>query len=74
MASIRLPEAMETRLEALAKATRRSKSFYVKEALTHYLEDMEDAYMAQDRKLDPNPVYYTTQEVLKRLRAKPKKK
>ncbi|CAA6801528.1 MAG: Unknown protein [uncultured Sulfurovum sp.] len=44
MISIRLPKEMEARIERLAKSTQRSKSFFVKEALSNYLEDMEDYY------------------------------
>jgi RHH-type rel operon transcriptional repressor/antitoxin RelB len=44
--ALRLPPEVEERLEALAKATGRSKSFYVREALLEHLDDMEDAYLA----------------------------
>ncbi|MDQ7046473.1 MAG: ribbon-helix-helix domain-containing protein [Sulfurovum sp.] len=44
MISIRLPEEMEIRIIRLAESTRRSKSFFVKEALNNYLDDMEDYY------------------------------
>lgn len=47
MLSVRLPEDIEERLEALAKATGRSKTYYVRAALIEKLEDMEDLYMAQ---------------------------
>lgn len=47
MLSVRLPEELEQRLEALAKATGRSKTYYVREALAAKLEDMEDLYMAE---------------------------
>jgi RHH-type rel operon transcriptional repressor/antitoxin RelB len=47
MLAIRLPEEIETRLDALAKATGRTKSFYVREAILTHLEDMEDAYLAE---------------------------
>ncbi len=46
MIALRLPPEVEERLEALAKATGRSKSFYVREALLEHLDDMEDAYLA----------------------------
>jgi len=45
--SVRLPEEMEQRLDYLAKKTGRKKSFYVKEALMNYLEDLEDIYLAE---------------------------
>lgn len=47
MLSVRLPEELEQRLEALAKATGRSKTYYVRQALIEKLEDMEDLYMAE---------------------------
>jgi RHH-type transcriptional regulator, rel operon repressor / antitoxin RelB len=47
MLSVRLPEDIEQRLDALAKATGRSKTYYVRAALVEKLEDMEDLYMAE---------------------------
>ena len=38
---------MERRLDMLATATQRSKSFYVCEALERCLADLEDAYLAE---------------------------
>ncbi|ABB33775.1 CopG domain protein DNA-binding domain protein [Geobacter metallireducens RCH3] len=49
MLAIRLPEEIETRLDSLAKATGRSKSYYVREALVEYLDDLEDIYLAEKR-------------------------
>ncbi|MDR1398023.1 MAG: ribbon-helix-helix protein, CopG family [Desulfarculales bacterium] len=46
MLTVRLPEELETRLTLLAIATKRSKSFYVREALDRTIEDIEDAYLA----------------------------
>jgi RHH-type rel operon transcriptional repressor/antitoxin RelB len=37
MLAIRLPEEIENRLNALAKETGRSKSFYVREAILEHL-------------------------------------
>lgn len=67
MASIRLPEEIESRLNNLCQLTHRSKSFYVKEALSRYLEDMEDAYIALDRIARPNRKLLTTEEILNKL-------
>jgi RHH-type rel operon transcriptional repressor/antitoxin RelB len=47
MLTIRLPEKMEARLNVLADATKRPKSFYVREALERSLEDIEDVYLAE---------------------------
>jgi RHH-type rel operon transcriptional repressor/antitoxin RelB len=51
MVAIRLPPEIENRLDALAKATGRSKAYYVREAIIEYLGDLEDLYLAQ-RRLD----------------------
>ena len=53
MLSVRLPEEMEARITRLAESTQRSKSFFVKEALNNYLEDMEDYYDVLKRQNDP---------------------
>ena len=47
MLTIRLPDNLEKRLNALAVATKRPKSYYVREALERVIEDMEDAYLAE---------------------------
>jgi len=47
MLAIRLPEDIEARLETLAKRTGRSKTFYARQAILEYLEDMEDLYLAE---------------------------
>ena len=46
MLALRLPPEIEERLDALAKATGRTKSFYVREAILEHLEEMEDVYLA----------------------------
>ena len=45
MLSVRLPEEIEVRLQALAKATGRSKSYYARQAILEKLDEMEDAYL-----------------------------
>ena len=54
MLAIRLPEDIEARLDNLAKRTGRSKTFYAREAILEYLDDMEDLYLAEQvvRRLD----------------------
>lgn len=47
MLAIRLPESIEKRLDALAKETGRTKSFYVREAILEHLDDLEDIYLAE---------------------------
>ncbi len=48
MLAIRLPQAIENRLEKLAQRTGRTKTFYVREALLQHLEDLEDIYLAEN--------------------------
>jgi len=47
--SIRIPDDTNKRLTALAQATGRTKAFYIKQALSEYLDDLEDIYLAQKR-------------------------
>jgi len=52
MLAIRLPKEIEARLEALAAATGRTKSFYAREAILEYIEDLEDLYLAEQRLIE----------------------
>ena len=49
MLAIRLPQDIENRLEALARQTGRTKTFYAREAIVEHLEDLEDLYLAESR-------------------------
>ncbi len=49
MLAIELPVEVENRLEALARATGRTKSFYIHQAILEYLDDLEDLYLAEQR-------------------------
>lgn len=49
MLALRLPEDIEARLDALARKTGRTKSFYAREAIVEYIDDLEDLYLAQKR-------------------------
>lgn len=49
MLSLRLSDDIESRLRKLAETTGRTKSFYAKEAIVKYLDEMEDTYIAIDR-------------------------
>ncbi len=53
MLAIRLPKDIDQRLEALAKRTGRTKTWYAREAILRHLEDMEDTYIAIDRVENP---------------------
>lgn len=52
MLAIRLPAELKSRLEALAQATGRTKTFYVREAIIEHLGDLEDLYLAEQRLID----------------------
>jgi len=52
MLAIRLPPEIEKRLEALAAATGRTKTFYVREAILEHIGDLEDIYLAEQRLTD----------------------
>ena len=47
MLAIRLPVEIEERLERLAQATGRTKTYYAREAILEYLDDLEDIYLAE---------------------------
>lgn len=49
MLTVRLSENTEQRLNRLAEATHRPKSFYVREAIERSLDEIEDIYLAQTR-------------------------
>ena len=50
--SIRLPDDVSARLQALAQLTGRSKTFYMIEAIREHLDDLEDLYLAEQRLID----------------------
>ena len=52
MLAIRLPAEVEARLEALAQATGRTKTFYARQAILEHLDDLEDLYLAEQRLID----------------------
>ena len=49
MLAIRLPEDVESRLDKLAAKTGRTKTYYAREAICEYLDDLEDYYLAETR-------------------------
>ena len=66
MLAIRLPAEVETRLEALAQATGRTKTFYARQAILEHLDDLEDLYLAEQRLIDIRAGHsrtYTLEEV-----------
>ena len=65
--SVRLPEELAERLARLAKASRRSKSSFIVEALEVYLADREDLEIALARFRDPESSWMTHEEVRREL-------
>jgi RHH-type rel operon transcriptional repressor/antitoxin RelB len=63
---IRLSNDLNTRLDFLAKETGRTKTYYVRQAIETYLEDIEDTYLALQR-LETSNNYLTTEELEKKL-------
>ena len=49
MLGVRLDPEIQARLTALAKATGRTKAFYVRQAILEHLDDLEDIYLAERR-------------------------
>lgn len=54
MLAVRIPDAVEKRLDKLAKLTGRPKSFYVRQALAVHLDEIEDTYTALYRLENPS--------------------
>jgi RHH-type transcriptional regulator, rel operon repressor / antitoxin RelB len=52
MLAVRLPEELEARLDRVAKATGRSKSYYVRQVLSEQIADLEDLAEAEARLAD----------------------
>ncbi|MDE0107847.1 MAG: TraY domain-containing protein [Bryobacterales bacterium] len=50
--ALRLPDEVSRRLQRLADLTGRSKTFYMIEAITEHLDDLEDLYLAEQRLID----------------------
>jgi RHH-type rel operon transcriptional repressor/antitoxin RelB len=71
--TVRLPEGLERRLEILATKSKRSKSYYVKEALLTYLEDLEDIAAIKEYEKQPVSKGYTTNQTRKMLGLSPLK-
>ena len=64
--AIRLPDALEQELTEVAKKMQRSKSFIVREAIEHYLDDIQDYYRGIEVLKNPGRIY-SLEEVRKEL-------
>jgi len=49
MIAVRLTPDLENRLDALSKKTGRTKTHYVREAVSEHIDDLEDFYLAEIR-------------------------
>jgi RHH-type rel operon transcriptional repressor/antitoxin RelB len=69
MLAIRLPEDIEKRLADLAAKTGRTKTFYARQAILEYLDDLEDVYLADQRvdKLKEHRETYSIDDVEKEI-------
>ena len=65
--TVRLPEALALRLERIARATKRSKSSFIIEALEVYLNEREDLETALARVREPQAGYVDHAEVKRAL-------
>ena len=65
--SVRLRDSLAERLEALAGASKRSKSSLIVEALEHYLDEREDLEKALARFRDPATEWVEHDEVRREL-------
>jgi len=68
--SIRLPDDIDRRLDFLARQTGRTKAFYIREALSEKIDDLEDYYLAADvleRIRKGEEAIYSSAEVRKNL-------
>lgn len=64
MITVRLPEELEARLEALCKEDKRSKNYIMNEALEYFLDDVE---AVTEAKKNPNSEYWTFEQATKEL-------
>jgi predicted DNA-binding protein len=65
--SVRLPDELAQRLEAIAKAAKRPKSSFIVEALERYLDEREDLEVALARFRDPEGEWLDHEQVRREL-------
>jgi RHH-type rel operon transcriptional repressor/antitoxin RelB len=68
--SLRLPDDISNRLQALTERTGRSKTFYMIEAIQEHIGDLEDLYLAEQRLIEiraGRSKTYTLEEVERSL-------
>jgi RHH-type transcriptional regulator, rel operon repressor / antitoxin RelB len=67
MLALRLPKEIEQRLDALAKRTGRTKSFYARRAILDFMEDLEDLEIGLQRLRDDDGIRYSMADILRDL-------
>jgi RHH-type rel operon transcriptional repressor/antitoxin RelB len=65
--SVRLPEDVARRLDALAKALDRSRTYIVTKAIQEYLEEYEDYLLALHRLEDKNDAIVSGKDLVKSI-------
>lgn len=68
MLAVRIPQALEKRLELLSKKNERSKSYYIRKALESFLDGEEErqiALQAYDDYLKSGKKIHSLEDVLK---------
>ena len=65
MISIKLDKELEIKLNEIEKITKKPKSFFIKEAIREYLEDVEDMIEAYKRYNSNNKELLTLEEFKK---------
>lgn len=53
--AVRVPEEVVKRLDRLARKTKRTRTYYVREAILEHIQDLEDYYLALSRQEDNQP-------------------
>ena len=66
MLAITLPNDVEERLAHMAKVTGKTKTYYAREAILNYLEDLEDTYLSLSI-LEKSNKRYSQQEMEENL-------
>jgi RHH-type rel operon transcriptional repressor/antitoxin RelB len=67
MIGVRFDKKTEKRLNHIAKATHRTVSYYVRQAVQRYLDEEEDVLIALSRIEDKPDELLTTEQLWKRL-------
>jgi RHH-type rel operon transcriptional repressor/antitoxin RelB len=65
--TVRLPDEIAERLEALARATKRSKTSFIVEAVERHLDECEDLEIALSRFRDPDAEWVDHDDVRSEL-------